>query len=69
MSLKAVHLVFVTALSALTFGCGIWLLKDYAAAPDNKTQLVPGCLALAAGVVVIIYGKYFLKKMRGVSYL
>jgi hypothetical protein len=69
MSLKAVHLVFVTALSALTFGCGIWLLKDYAAASDNKTDLVLGCLSLVAGVAVIIYGKYFLKKLRGVSYL
>ena len=29
MSLKAFHLIFITASSALAFGCGVWGLKDY----------------------------------------
>lgn len=69
MSLKAVHLVFVTALCTLTFGGGIWLLRAYAAAPEEKLNLVLGCGSLLVGVGVIIYGKYFLKKLKGVSYL
>ena len=69
MSLKAIHLVFVTALSALTFGCGIWLLRAYAAAPEERLKLLLGCGSLLVGAGVIIYGKYFLKKLKGVSYL
>lgn len=70
MSLKAVHLVFVTALSALTLGCGIWLLRDYFTAPDpERIKLALGCISCAATVAVVIYGRYFLKKLKNVSYL
>jgi heme/copper-type cytochrome/quinol oxidase subunit 2 len=69
MSLKAVHLVFVTVLTALTLGCGIWFLKAYAAATEEKSNLVIGILFLVACVGVIVYGRYFLKKLKKVSYL
>lgn len=69
MSLKTVHLVFVTVLSALAFGCGLWLLQRYAAAPGEKANLALGCLSLAAGGGVVIYGRFFLKKLKNVSYL
>jgi DNA-binding transcriptional regulator of glucitol operon len=69
MSLKAVHLVFVTALSALAFGLGVWQVRDYRQ-PDGTTgDLLFALGAFAAGVLVIVYGKYFLKKLRTVSYL
>jgi hypothetical protein len=29
MSLKAFHLIFITASSALAFGFGVWSLKNY----------------------------------------
>jgi hypothetical protein len=61
MSLKAFHLVFVTAMSSLTFGCALWRF----AAGDAFW----GSLAAAAGVGVIIYGIYFLKKLKHVSFL
>lgn len=69
MSLKAVHLFFVTAFSALCFGCGIWKLRDYVRAHDATGDLAYGVLSLAAGVAVIVYGKYFLKKLKKFSYL
>ncbi|HTJ00993.1 MAG TPA: hypothetical protein VL527_19070 [Dongiaceae bacterium] len=69
MSLKAFHLVFVTALSGLTFGCAGWLLWSFATAPENKLNLTLGCLSLLAGVGVLIYGRYFLRKLKNVSYL
>lgn len=69
MSLKAVHLFFVTVLSALTLGCGVWFLKTYLSATDNKTNLVLAILSLAACPVVIAYGRYFLKKLKKESYL
>jgi len=69
MSLKAVHLFFVTALSALTLGCGIWFLKMYFESRDNKNDLVLGIVSIVAFVAVLVYGKYFLKKLKKVSYL
>jgi hypothetical protein len=69
MSLKAVHLVFVTALSALTFGCAVWFLKDYRAPGGSQLDLLLGCISLAAGVAVLVYGRYFLKKLKNISYL
>ena len=56
-------------MSALTLGCGIWFLKTYSAATDNKLNLVLGVVSFVAFVGVIIYGKYFLKKLKKVSYL
>jgi hypothetical protein len=61
MSLKAVHLIFVTLLTALSFGCAAWAF----AAGD----VFFGAVAVAAGIAVIIYGVYFLKKLKKISYL
>ena len=61
MSLKAFHLIFVTLLTALSFGCAAW-----AFAAGN---LVFGGIGVAAGILVIIYGVYFLKKLKKISYL
>jgi len=69
MSLKAVHLFFVTALSALTLGCGIWFLKMYSESKDNQGDLVLGIVSIVAFAAVLVYGKYFLKKLKKVSYL
>ena len=68
MSLKAFHLIFVTALSSLWFGCGIWKLRDYSATHANGA-LTFGIGALALGVATLVYGKYFLKKLKKFSYL
>ncbi|MEJ0091045.1 MAG: hypothetical protein WDM80_15045 [Limisphaerales bacterium] len=61
MSLKAFHLIFVTLLTALTFGCAAWAFA--------MGRPVFGALAVAAGILVIIYGVYFLKKLKKISYL
>jgi len=68
MSLKAFHVVFITAASALSFGCGIWELKDYSAA-GRTLDLLVGLGGLAAGVGLIIYERYFLKKFKDEGYL
>ena len=52
MSLKAFHLIFVTLLTALSFGSILW-----------------GVTAVLAGIFVIFYGVYFLKKLKKISYL
>jgi len=61
MSLKAFHLIFVTLLTALTFGCAAWAFA--------AGEPLFGGAAVAAGILVIIYGFYFLKKLKKISYL
>ena len=69
MSLKAFHLIFITAACGLCFGCGVWGIKDYCAQDGRLFDLLFGLGSLVSGVVLIIYERYFLKKLKGVSYL
>lgn len=69
MSLKAVHLFFVSVFSALCFGCGIWKLLDFFQARERTSDLLFGIGALLLGVAVIVYGRYFLKKLKKFGYL
>ena len=64
MSLKAFHLVFITAATALAFGCGVWALKNYFSAAGRGSDLVFGLGSFAAGVGLILYERYFLKKLK-----
>ena len=68
MSLKAIHLVFITASTALAFGFAAWELTMYANAGQTG-DLIFGLGSAACGVALIVYGRYFLKKLKGVSYL
>ena len=61
MSLKAFHLIFVTLLTTLSFGCAAWAFA-------NDRPLF-GALGIATGILVIVYGIYFLKKLKKISYL
>ena len=61
MSLKAFHLIFVTLLTSLSFGCAAWAFQ--AGSP------LWGVTSIAAGIIVIVYGIYFLKKLKNISYL
>jgi hypothetical protein len=69
MSLKALHLVFVNALSALTFGCAIWKIRDYLSPSGRGMDLLVGIAAILSGIAVILYGRYFLKKLKTTGYL
>ena len=69
MSLKAAHLIFVGALTALSFGASVWKFKDYFGATGRTADLLFAIGALIAGVAVIAYGRLFLKKMKSFGYL
>jgi hypothetical protein len=69
MSLKAFHVVFITAACALAFGCGVWGLKDYFAPGGRLFDLLFGLGSIGSGVGLIVYERYFLKKLRNVSFL
>ena len=68
MSLKAFHIVFVTASILLAFGFGIWSFftyKDQGAIGD----LIYGVGSSLAGIALMIYAKAILRKLKNISYL
>ena len=69
MSLKTFHLIFIIASTALAFGCAAWGLARFFSAGGRAWDLVFGLGSLAAGVGLIVYERYFLKKLKRVSYL
>ena len=68
MSLKAFHLVFITAATVLAFGFGIWLAKNFFST-GGTGNLISALLSFGAGIGLIVYECYFLKKTKDVGYL
>ena len=69
MSLKTFHLVFITASCLLAFGFGIYALNHYWSGEGGVMDLVLGLCSFAAVVGLILYERYFLKKLKKVGYL
>jgi len=69
MSLKAFHVIFITASSALAVGFGVWALKNYLSPDGRWTDMLIAIGSFAVGVGLIVYERYFLKKLKNVSYL
>ncbi len=68
MSLKAFHVVFVSASILLTLGVGVWALNRYFQEGGNL-NLALGAGSLLSAIVLGVYGRYFLKKLKHISYL
>ncbi len=68
MSLKAFHVVFITASVLLAFGFGWFELSRYQDTRDT-VDLWLGCGSSGAGIGLVAYGIYFLKKLKNISYL
>ena len=68
MSLKAFHIVFIAVSVLLCFGFGVWLFIPNAHETTAVT-VVGGILSFGAGLGLLIYGKYFLRKFKNISYL
>ena len=69
MSLKMFHLVFITAAILLAFGCAIWGFNEYWTSGGRIFHLLFGIGSIISGVGLIVYERYFLKKLKKVSYL
>jgi hypothetical protein len=69
MSLKAFHVIFITASSALAVGCGVWALKNYFSPDGRWVDMLFAIGSFAAGAGLILYERYFLKKLKNISYL
>ncbi len=68
MSIKAVHLVFVTALSGLAFGFAAWQFRNYAQ-NHAGADLAWAVGSLVGGLAVVYYGIKVFKKLKNLSYL
>ena len=68
MSLKALHIVFIVASIVLALGFGAWSLNEYAH-DGGRSNLWFGIGSLLAGLLLIIYSKAMLRKLKDISYL
>jgi hypothetical protein len=68
MSLKAFHIVFIVVCAMLCIALGVWSFDQFRQTRSN--EFIWGVVCSFAGLVcLLIYGKWFLHKLRGVSYL
>ena len=65
MTLKAFHVLFVLLSTLMSLLFGVWSL----ARSSETVFLMLGGLSLAMAVALLIYGGWFLRKMKDVSYL
>lgn len=68
MSLKAFHVVFVVLATALSAAFGVWAIREANRSEETGSLLV-GVGALFAAVLLPVYGVWFLRKLKGVSWL
>jgi hypothetical protein len=69
MSLKAFHVIFISAAVLLAFGFGAWLLKAYFSPEGRGWDLAFGVMSIVTGIGLIVYECYFLRKTKNLSYL
>jgi len=68
MSLKAFHILFITVSTLMCFGVAGWSLRQFALF-GGAGWLAFGIGAALCGAGLLIYGRYFLKKLKHISYL
>lgn len=68
MSLKAFHIAFVIISTLLAVGFGLWAIAQ-GRANEEPLALAVGVASLLGAVGLIVYGRWFLGKLKGVSYL
>ena len=68
MSLKSFHIVFVVASVLLTAGFGYWSLQTFQQSGDGL-MLTLSLTSFVAAAGLLFYGVWFLRKLKGWSYL
>ena len=68
MSLKAFHLLFVTASVILAFGFGAWGIEAYSERGEGGTLLM-ALLSLLFGAGLVVYGVRVRTKLKGMGVL
>lgn len=68
VSLKAFHVVFVVVSTLLCLGFGAWAVREYRVGGDAMF-LAGGVFSFVLAAALLVYGGWFLRKLRGVGYL
>lgn len=68
MSLKAFHVFFVCISVLFAIGFGAWAVADWQRTGSNGSLAMAIC-GFVAAVALIWYGLWFLRKLKGVSFL
>jgi hypothetical protein len=68
MSLKSFHVVFIGLCILLMLVLSGFSLGQYRVT-GSGSDLMWGLLALGGAVILLGYGRYFLKKLKNISYL
>ena len=68
MSLKAFHVFFILVATIFTIGFGVWGIRSYMHTGE-MSHLLLGSFSLIGSVFLAWYFKWFLKKLKDVSYL
>ncbi len=69
MSLKAFHVLFIAVSTLLSAGFGAWAVREYASGRGAPGLLMMGIGSFLLMVGLLWYGKYFLRKLKHISYL
>jgi len=69
MSLKAIHIVFIIASCLMTAFVGGWAFREYFTASPAPAHLLFGIASVAAFIGLLVYGRYFLRKLKHINYL
>jgi hypothetical protein len=66
MGLKNIHLLFISMAVALCLGFGSWCIWRFREV-GGAGMLAAGIGSFVSGLVLTIYGNWFVKKMKGMS--
>ena len=66
MSLKAFHIFFIFISIVFLLGFGFWSFQEYGITGDVN-ELLYALFAAGGIIALIIYGAYFLKKMKRIK--
>jgi hypothetical protein len=69
MSLKTIHIVFVISACLMMLFFGAWAWHEYFSPMGTRAHLVYGLLSVAGFVGLLVYGRYFLNKLKHINYL
>ncbi len=68
MSLKAFHIFFILVSTLLALAFGFWAVVDFDRSASG-VNLALGVGSFIASGVLVIYGIWFLRKLKNVGYL
>ncbi|MCC7374964.1 MAG: hypothetical protein IT581_09925 [Verrucomicrobiales bacterium] len=68
MSLKSFHVVFIVSAFLLSMFLGGWCIYEYFTHSGRMIDLLLGLVSLAGAVGLVVYGRYFLKKLKNIDY-